>query len=106
MEEKQEVLKKVYPKFKSQIILPIIFALTLLVGICFLAVKDFIKDLSPIVVWLYFAVSIAYSIIAIYDAIVNKERVKKQKIFILIMCVLSIIASILYAIFFIIAKGR
>ena len=100
---KQEIQQRT---FKTHILLPFIFIITIAVAIMFIAVKDFIVDLSPFIVWLYFGVVLAYVAVAILDLIVNKERGKKQKIFIVIMSVLAIIASILYATFYLIAKSK
>lgn len=92
--------------FKTQIILPILFIITLTVAILFLAVKDFIVDLNQLVIWLFFAVSIIYIGVAILDLFLYKQREKKQKVFIITMCALCFIASILYMVFYLIAKGR
>lgn len=100
---KQEIQQKA---FKTHILLPFIFIITIAVAIMFITVKDFIVDLSPFIVWLYFGVVLAYVAVAILDLIVNKERGKKQKIFIVIMSALAIIASILYATFYLIAKSK
>lgn len=101
MEEKRE-----QKSFKTHILLPIIFVLTLAVAIMFVAVKDFIVDMSPLVVWLYFGVVLAYTAVAIFDLFINKERSKKNKIFVIIMAVFVIVSAILYAIFYLIAKGN
>ena len=100
---KQEIQQKA---FKTHILLPFIFIITIAVAIMFITVKDFIVDLSPFIVWLYFGVVLAYVGVAILDLIINKERGKKLKIFIVIMSVLAIIASILYATFYLIAKNK
>lgn len=90
---------------KSQILLPVIFILTLAIGICFIAVDDFTKDLSPIIVWVFFAVCLAYSIVAIIDTRISKEQKKPGQIkFIIVMSILSIISTILYVVFYLIAK--
>ena len=89
---------------KSHILLPVIFILTLTVGICFVAVKDFTKDLNAIIVWIFFAVCLAYSILAIVDIFLSKEKSKKQKDFIKVMVILSIISTITYIILYLIAK--
>ena len=89
---------------KSHILLPVIFILTLSIGICFVAVKDFTKDLSSIVVWIFFVVCLAYSILAIVDLYLSKEKSKKQKDFIKVMAILSIISTIAFIILYLIAK--
>lgn len=103
MNEQQESQMK---PFKTHIILPILFIITLTVAIVFLAVKDFIVDLNQLVIWLFFAVSLIYIGVAITDLFINKQRGKKQKIFIIVMCALCFVASMLYMIFYLIAKGR
>ncbi len=98
--------KKVYPNFKSHVLLPVIFVLTLAVAILFVANEDFIVDLSPFIIWFYFSVVILYLIVAIIDMILNKERTKKKKIWITIMIGCTLIAAVLYLVFYFIAKGR
>lgn len=102
--ENQEVKTPVM-NLKSQILLPLIFILTLVIGICFVAVDDFTKDLSPIIVWIFFGVCLAYSVVAIVDTFISKEQKKpKQIVFIKVMAVLSIISTILYCVLYLIAK--
>ena len=67
-------------------------------------IEDFIVDLSPFIVWLYFGVVLAYVAVAILDLFINKEKSKKLKVFVIIMASLTIIASILYVVFYLIAK--
>ena len=92
--------------FKTHILLPVIFVLTVAVAIMFIAVKDFLVDMSPLVIWLYFGVVLSYTAVAIVDLFINKERSKKNKIFIIIMAVLVFISACLYVTFYLIAKGR
>lgn len=92
--------------FKSHILLPVLFLLTLLVAILFVAIEDFIDGLEPFIIWFYFGIVMAYLAISIFDLITNKEKNKKLKTFVLVMIILTFVAEILYAIFFIIAKGR
>ena len=92
--------------FKSHILLPVLFTLTLLVAILFVAVKDFIEGLEPFIIWFYFGIVLAYLAIAIYDLITNKEKSKQNKTFVLIMIILTVIAEVLYAVFYLIAQGR
>lgn len=101
METKQEM-----KPFKTHILLPIIFILTLVVAIFFVADKTFIVDMSPFVVWLYFAMVVTYIGVSIFDLFINKNRSKNSIIFIVVFEVLSTIAIILYLIFYLIAKGR
>lgn len=98
--------KRIYPNFKSHIILPVIFVLTTLVAIFFIVDDDFIVDLSPIIIWFYFSVVVLYTAVAFLDNFLNKERTKKQKIWIMIMAGLTMIAAALYLVFYILAKGR
>ena len=90
--------------FKSHILLPILFALTLTFAIMFMVVDDFTDGLNQIIIWFYFGVVIAYSIVAIIDNFYNKEKAKKMKIFTTIMAILTIVADILYCIFYLIVK--
>ena len=90
--------------FKSHIVLPFMTIFTLAIAICFLVVDDFTVDLNSVIVWFYFALNLIYVGISIFDINVNKEKSKKQKMFVAIMCVIDIISTILYAIFFLIAK--
>lgn len=92
--------------FKTHILLPVIFIITTAVAVCFVAVDDFVVDLSPLIVWLYFGVVNAYIIVALLDLLIHKERGKKQKIFIIVMMVLSLISSVAYATLYLLAKGR
>ena len=69
--------------FKTHILLPVIFVLTVAVAIMFIAVKDFLVDMSPLVIWLYFGVVLSYTAVAIVDLFINKERSIKNKIFII-----------------------
>lgn len=92
--------------FKTHILLPIIFILTLVVAILFVADKTFIIDMEPFVVWLYFSMVVIYLGVSVFDLFTNKNRSKNTKIFIVIFAVLSLIAIILYLIFYLIAKGR
>lgn len=102
MEENKQAIQQ--RSFKTHILLPIIFAITLAVAIMFIAIEDFIVDLSPFIVWLYFGVVLAYVAVAILDLFINKEKSKKLKVFVIIMASLTIIASILYVVFYLIAK--
>ena len=97
--ENQEVKNQTL-NLKSQILLPVIFILTLAIGICFFAVKDFKEDLNLIVVWVFFGVCLAYSILAIVDTFISKEKTKNLITFIRVMAVLAIISTILYIIFY------
>lgn len=92
--------------FKSHILLPVLCFLTLLVAILFIAVDDFINGLEPLIIWLYFGIVIAYLAIAIFDIITNKTKSKKMKNYIIVMISLTFISEILYAIFYIIARGK
>lgn len=96
--------KVVYPNFKTHILLPVIFILTLVVAICFIAIDDFTEGLGNIIVWFYFGVVIAYCVVAIVDLKLNKDRTRKMRTFIITMLVLTFIAAILYATFFIIGR--
>ena len=96
--------KRIYPNFKTHILLPVLFILTTAIAVCFLAVEDFLVGIGPVVIWLYFAVSLAYSILAIVDVFINKEKSKKLKIFVLIMSALAVISNILYFVFYLIAR--
>ena len=96
--------KNIVINLKSHILLPVIFILTLTIGICFVAVKGFTKDLNAIIVWVFFAVCLAYSILAIVDIFLSNEKSKKQKDFIKVMAILSIISTITYIILYLIAK--
>ena len=89
---------------KSQILLPVIFILTLVIGICFVAVKDFKEDLSAVVVWVFFSVCLVYSIMAIVDIFISKEKSIKLKRFILVMSILSILSTISFIILFLVSK--
>lgn len=101
MEEKRE-----QKGFKTHVLLPIIFILTTIVAVMFLVVDDFLNDMSPFVIWLYFGVALSYISVAIVDLFINKERSNKNKVFVIVMAILSFIAVILYMIFYLIAKGR
>lgn len=90
--------------FKSHIVLPFMSIFTLGVAICFLVVDDFTVELNKFIVWFYFAINLIYIGISIFDINVNKEKSNKQKMFVAIMCVIDFIATILYAVFFLIAK--
>ena len=90
--------------FKSHIIVPFMFVFTLAVAICFATIKGFTYDLNKVIVWFYFAINLIYIGIALYDLYINKEKSQKQKRFVAVMCALDFIATILYAIFYIIAK--
>ena len=92
--------------FKTHILLPIIFILTLVVAILFIADKTFIIDIEPFVVWLYFAMVVIYLGVSVFDLFTNKNRSKNTKIFIVIFAILSLVAIILYLVFYLIAKGR
>ena len=100
MEEKQ--LKTT--GFKSHILLPIIFVLTLTVAILFVASDAFMEGLDAFIIWLYFAVCVIYVCIALTDCFINKDKSQKQKNFIILMSILTIIAAILYVVFYLIAK--
>ena len=89
---------------KSQILLPVIFILTLTIGICFVAVKDFKEDLSDVIVWIFFGVYIAYTTLAIVDTFISKEKGKKLITFIRVMSVLSILSTIAYIVLYLISK--
>ena len=90
---------------KSHILLPVIFILTVAISICFLAIEDFIKDLNAIIVWVFFAVCLAYSIVAIIDTYISKEQKSEKQIkFIKVMAVLSIVSTIAYAVIYLIVK--
>ena len=99
-----ENYEKTTMKFKSHIVLPFITIFTLAVGICFIAVDGFTYGLNQIIVWFYFSLNLIYMGISIYDLKVNKEKTNKQKMFVAIMCAVDFIATILYAVFFLIAK--
>ena len=90
--------------FKTHLVIPANFVITLAVAICFVAVKNFTDDLSPIVIWFYFAISVLATFVAIFDLKVNKEKTDKQKMFVAIMSALNIVAIILYLIFYLIVK--
>ena len=62
--------------FKTHLVIPANFVITLAVAICFVAVKNFTDDLSPIVIWFYFAISVLATFVAIFDLKVNKEKNK------------------------------
>ena len=100
--QQQTTLKQ----FKTHILLPFIFVITLAVAIMFISVKDFVTDLTPLIVYFYFGVSVAYSAIAILDLFVYKNKTKGLKIFVLTMIILNVIASGLYLTFYLIANGR
>ena len=90
---------------KSHILLPVIFILTVAISICFLVVDDFTKDLNTIIVWIFFGVCLAYSVVAIIDTYISKEQKKENQIkFIKVMAVLSIFSTIAYAIIYLIVK--
>lgn len=90
---------------KSHILLPVIFILTIAISICFLVVEDFTKDLNPIIVWIFFGVCLAYSVVAIIDTYISKEQKKENQIkFIKVMAILSIISTIAYAVIYLIIK--
>ena len=89
---------------KSQILLPVIFVLTLIIGICFVAVKDFKQDLNEIVVWVFFIVCLAYSIMAIVDTYISKEKGPKLIKFIKVMAILSIVSSISFIVLYLVSK--
>lgn len=90
---------------KSHILLPVIFILTVAISICFLVVEDFTKDLNAIIVWIFFAVCLAYSVVAIIDTYISKEQKKENQIkFIKVMAILSIVSTISYAIIYLIVK--
>lgn len=101
-----EESEKIYPKFKTHIILPFLFALTLSIAILFITIDDFTLELSGLIVWFYFGVCLLYCIMAIIDLYLNKGRSKKQFIFILIMDILTILVTILYAVFYLIARSK
>ena len=91
-------------KFKSHIVLPFITIFTIAVAICFIAVKGFTYDLNQIIVWFFFAINLIYIAISIFDLYVNKEKSKNQKVFVSVMCVVDFVATVLYAVFFLMAK--
>lgn len=90
--------------FKSHIVLPFMCVFTLAIGVCFAAIKGFTYDLNKLIVWFYFAINLIYIGISLFDLYINKEKSKKQKTFVAVMCALDFIATILYAVFFITAK--
>ena len=99
--------EKVKPiSIKSQILLQIIFVFTLAVALFFLLKDGFTDGLNPLIIWFYFGVTVIYEGLAIFDLIKFKEKSKGLKIFILIMLILSIVSSILYATFYLIALGK
>ena len=89
---------------KSHILLPVIFLLTLIIAILFLASDSFMEGLSPIMVWFFFAVCLIYISIALFDCYKNTTKTQKQKSFIIIMSILSTISTILFIVFYLIAK--
>ena len=91
---------------KSQIILPLIFILSLTFGIMFVAVPNYLEDISHFIVWFYFGVAMLYTIIAAVDIFINKDRKKPLKIFIIIFTILALIATIFNIVFFFIGKGK
>lgn len=97
-------LKKVHPEFKTHILLPVIFALTTALAVSIMAVDGFLVDLGAVVIWFYFAVVLGYVGVAIVDLCISKTKSKKLKIFIVIMASLTLIADVLYAIFYIIKR--
>ena len=99
LENKSSVLN-----LKSQILLPVIFILTLSIGICFLAVDRFNEDLNPIIVWIFFGVCIAYIAVAVVDTFISKEKKEKQITFIRVMSALSTISTICFIVFYLISK--
>lgn len=90
--------------FKSHILLPVLFVLTLTLAILFKAIYNFTEGLSPIIIWFYFGVVFAYSIVAIIDNFYNKEKEKKMKIFTNVMAILTIASDALYCIFYLLVK--
>lgn len=96
--------KKVYPNFKTHIILPFIFILTTVVAICFVAINDFVVEQSKIVIWFYFGVVLAYCALAIFDIVTNKDKSKKIKIFTIVMLSLVLLSCILYVVLFIVGS--
>lgn len=96
--------KKLYPNFKTHVLLPIIFIITLAISILFIANKNYFEDTDTWIFWFWFGVALAYTAIATYDLITNKEKSRKLKIFVIVMIGLNIIADILYVIFYIIAR--
>lgn len=101
--ENQENKQKAI-NFKSHILLPVIFIITLVLSIMFAAVDGFTDDLSPLVIYFFFAVGLFYNITAIIDAKMSEEKSKKTKTFIYIMSILTAISSILYLVFYLLNK--
>ncbi len=101
-----EESNKIYPKVKTHIVLPFLFILTLTISICMLTIDDFTLELSGFIVWFYVIICMFYCAIAIFDLFYNKQREKKQKIFISLMSILTIIACVLYIIFYLMVRGK
>ena len=104
LNKKTEELENKLPSIKSHILLPIIFALTLTVGILFVASDDFLEGTDSFIIWLYFSICLIYVGLSLMDCYYNKEKKEKEKRFVIIMAVLSVVALILYAVFYLIAK--
>lgn len=94
----QEVKEKVKVTTKSQILLPILFILSLAFFLLSVLKEDFKEGLSPFVIWAYFVVVLLYVGIALFDAFFLQKE-KKKKIYVLIFSILNCIADILFIIF-------
>ena len=90
--------------FKSQILLPVLFIISLIVAIMFASVDGFIEELNAAVVWVFFAVGVLYLAVATYDLITSKEKTRKTKMFIFVMEILTTISLILYLVFYLVFK--
>ena len=104
VDKKNEELQNKVPSIKSHILLPIIFALTLTVAILFIASDDFLDGTDAFIIWLYFSICLIYVGLSLMDCYHNKDKKEKEKKFVIIMAVLSVIALILYAVFYLMAK--
>lgn len=92
--------------FKSHILLPVLCFLTLLVAIFLITVDDFANGLEPLIIWFYFGIVLAYLAVTIFDVIIDKSKSKKMKNYIIVMIALTLVSDILYAIFYILTRGK
>ena len=104
MENKQNTQPSSTMNFKSHIIVPFIFVITTIVAILFAASDSFIEGLEPFIVWFYFAIVIAYLIVAVIEARKSNEKSEKRKNFIYVMALLSSVSAVHYIVFYLIFK--
>jgi len=100
--EEMENQKVEYKSLKSEIFLPIIFALTLTIAILFIAEPSFKEDLEAFVIWVFCGSMTLYTGASIFDLVTKKNRSKGKKIYLGIISGFVIVSIILYIVFYLI----